>query len=201
MQILVAGSTGNTGTRLVRELDARGHQTVALVRSSSDTSGLPDSARQRTGDLVDLDEDVTEGCDVVVFAAGAGGDSSDEMTDKVDRDGAKRLIDLSVAGDVRRFVMLSSIGAGDPNPEGDLAHYLKAKHAADEHLKSSDLEYVILRPVALTDEDGSGEIRLGDDVDPEGEAARGDVARLLADAAEKPEWAGKILRMESMMRP
>lgn len=198
MQILVAGSTGKTGMRLVRELEARGHQPVALVRSSSDTSGLPGTVKQRQADLTDLAQDVTDGCEVVVFAAGAGGNSSEDMTDKVDRDGAKRLIDLSVASGVRRFVMLSSIGAGDPNPTGDLAHYLKAKHAADKHLTSTDLEYVILRPVALTDDDGGGDIRLGDDVDPAGEAARGDVARLLADAAEAPDWVGKILRMESV---
>ena len=198
MQILVAGSTGNTGTRLVRELQARGHDPIALVRASSDTSGLPDTVKQRKGDLTNLDAGVTEGCEVVVFAAGAGGGSSEEMTDKVDRDGAKRLIDLSVAGDVRRFVMLSSIGADDPDPQGDLAHYLKAKHAADEHLRSSGLEYAILRPVALTDDDGSGDVRLGDDVDPEGEAARGDVARLLADAVDTPDWDGKILLMESV---
>lgn len=200
MQILVAGSTGNTGLRLVRELKARGHDPIALVRSSSDTSGLPDGVERRKGDLTDLAEGVTAGCEVVVFAAGAGGGSSEEMTDKVDRDGAKRLIDLSVAGDVRRFVMLSSIGAGDPEPQGDLAHYLKAKHAADEHLKSSPIEFAILRPVALTDDDGNGAIRLGDNVDPKGEAARGDVARLLADAAEAPDWVGKILRMESVTR-
>lgn len=200
MQILVAGSTGNTGARLVRELQARGHDPIALVRASSDTSGLPGTVTQRQGDLTDLDENVTDGCEVVVFAAGAGGGTSEEMTDKVDRDGAKRLIDLSVTSAVRRFVMLSSIGAGDPNPQGDLAHYLKAKHAADEHLKSSDLEYVIVRPVALTDDAGGGDIRLGDDVDPEGEAARGDVARLLADAVETSEHIGKIVRMESVTK-
>ncbi|KPF64960.1 SDR family oxidoreductase [Porphyrobacter sp. AAP60] len=201
MQILVAGSTGNTGTRLVRELQARGHDPIALVRTSSDTSGLPATVKQREGDLTNLADNVTAGCEVVVFAAGAGGGSSEEMTDKVDRDGAKRLIDLSATSGVRRFVMLSSIGAGDPDPDGDLAHYLKAKHEADEHLKSSDLEYAILRPVALTDDDGSGDVRLGDNVDPQGEAARGDVARLLADAAEQSDWAGKVLRMESIKQP
>lgn len=198
MQILVAGSTGNTGARLVRELHARGHNPIALVRGSSDTSGLPEAVAQREGDLTDLADDVTDGCEIVVFAAGAGGEASDEMTNKVDRDGAKRLIDLSVKNHVRRFVMLSSIGAGNPDPEGDLAHYLKAKHDADEYLKSTDLEYVILRPVALTDADGNGNTRLGDAVDPKGEAARGDVAKLLADAAEGPEWVGKILEMESL---
>lgn len=198
MQILVAGATGNTGARLVHELHARGHRPIALVRASSDTSGLPEGALQRLGDLTDLADDVTDGCEVVVFAAGAGGEAAPEMTDKVDRDGAKRLIDLSANNDVRRFVMLSSIGADDPNPDGDLAHYLRAKHDADEHLKSTDLEYAILRPVALTDEDGVGNTRLGDNVDPKGEAARGDVARLLADAAERSDWVGKILEMESL---
>lgn len=198
MQILVAGSTGKTGTRLVRELHRRGHLPIALVRDSSDTSDLPDTVEQRVGDLTQLAPDVVDGCEVVIFAAGAGGEASEDMTDKVDRDGAKRLIDLSVARNVRRFVMLSSIGADDPDPQGDLAHYLRAKHAADEHLKSSDLEYAVLRPVALTDDNGGGAIRLGDEVDPAGRAARGDVARMLADAAETAEWSGRIAAMESI---
>ncbi|MXP36141.1 NAD(P)H-binding protein [Erythrobacter citreus] len=198
MQVLVAGATGNTGQRLVRELHERGLNPVAMVRESSDTSGLPEGVAQRQADLTDLSDDVTEGCDVVVFAAGSGGDTSAEMTDKVDRDGAKKLIDLSVANGVRRFVMLSSIGAGDPDPDHELGHYLQAKHEADEHLKATDLEYAILRPVALTDERGTGEVRLGENVDPKGEAARGDVAKLLADAAESPEWVGKVLHMESV---
>ena len=108
MQVLVAGSTGNTGQRLVRELHERGLNPVAMVRESSDTSGLPEGVAQRQADLTDLSDDVTEGCDVVVFAAGSGGDTSAEMTDKVDRDGAKKLIDLSVANGVRRFVLDSS---------------------------------------------------------------------------------------------
>ncbi|WP_324827758.1 SDR family oxidoreductase [Qipengyuania zhejiangensis] len=198
MKILIAGSTGKTGLRLVRELQTRGHSPIAMVRESSDTSGLPEGVEQRRGDLTDLDDDVTQGCEVVVFAAGSGGDTSPEMTDKVDRDGAKALVDLSVSSGVRRFVMLSSIGAGDPDPQSDLAHYLEAKHAADEHLMATDLEYAILRPVALTDDDGTGDVRLGENADPEGEAARGDVARILADAAEAPEWAGKVLEMESV---
>ncbi|NCP13877.1 MAG: SDR family oxidoreductase [Sphingomonadales bacterium] len=198
MNILVAGATGKTGTRLVKELQTRGHTPIALVRASSDTASLPETVQQREGDLTDLDDNVTEGCDVVVFAAGAGGGSSEEMTDKVDRDGAIKLIDIAAKNGVRRFVMLSSIGAGDPDPGSDLAHYLQAKHAADEHLMAASLEYAILRPVALTSSDGGGEVRLGEDVDPQGQAARGDVARLLADAVEDPEWAGRVTRMESI---
>ena len=197
MKILVAGSTGNTGARLVKELQNRGHDTVALVRSSSDTSVLPEEVTVREGDLTDLQDDVTDGCEVVIFAAGSGGDTSEEMTDKVDRDGAIKLIDIADKSEVRRFVMLSSVGADNPDPDSDLAHYLEAKHAADEHLKQSSLEYAILRPVALTDDGPTGSVRLGDDVDPKGKAARGDVAQLLADAAEQEEWAGSVKLMET----
>ncbi|MCA0978140.1 SDR family oxidoreductase [Qipengyuania flava] len=197
MKILVAGATGNTGARLVNELADRGHEPVALVRQSSDTSKLPGKAKQRQGDLTDLQDDVTDGCEVVIFAAGSGGNTSAEMTDKVDRDGAIKLIDIAEKSDVRRFVMLSSVGADDPDPDSELAHYLEAKHAADEHLKKSSLEYAILRPVSLTDDGPTGSVRLGDDVDPKGKAARGDVAVLLADAAEQNEWTGAIKLMET----
>lgn len=198
MKILVAGSTGNTGLRVVQELHDRGHDPVAMVRESSDTAALPEAVEQRQGDLTDLADDVVDGCEVVVFAAGSGGGTSAEMTDKVDRDGAKALIDLSVSKGVRRFVMLSSIGAGNPDPDSELAHYLRAKHDADEHLMATGLEYAILRPVALTDGEATGEIRLGENVDPKGKAARGDVAKVLADAAESPEWVGKVLELETI---
>ncbi|QZD86442.1 SDR family oxidoreductase [Qipengyuania psychrotolerans] len=198
MKILVAGATGNTGTRLVQELCNRGHEPVALVRSSSDTSQLPEAAEQRLGDLTDLDDSVAHDCEVVIFAAGSGGDTDAEMTDKVDRDGAIRLIEIAEKSDVRRFVMLSSVGAENPDPDSELAHYLEAKHAADERLKSSSIEYAILRPVALTDDDATGSVRLGDDVDPQGKAARGDVAVVLANAAEDDAWNGKVSLMETI---
>lgn len=197
MNILIAGATGNTGLRLTRELAKRGHDTVALVRENSDTEGLPKGTEQRLADLTDLDDSVTEGCDVVIFAAGSGGGTSEEMTDKVDRDGAIRLIEIAEQTGVRRFVMLSSIGADDPPEDSDLKHYLEAKHAADERLMASSLEYAILRPVSLTDDGPTGNVVLGDHVDPGAKATRGDVAMLLADAAESDEWVGKVTLMQT----
>jgi uncharacterized protein YbjT (DUF2867 family) len=198
MQILVAGATGKTGLRLVRELTANGHSPIALVRSSSDTSSLPADVTLRQGDLTDLQEGVCDGCDAVVFAAGSGGSTGPEMTDKVDRDGAKRLVDLAAQSGVSRFVMLSSVGAENPDPESKLAHYLQAKHDADEHLKASGLSYAIVRPVSLTNDDGTRDMRFGEDVDAKGKAARGDVAAVLASAVDDPDWTGKVLSMQSV---
>ena len=198
MKILIAGSTGKTGIRLTRQLEDAGHELVAMHRSSSDTSKLPEGVAKREADLTQLPDDVCEGAEVVVFSAGSGGDTSAEMTDKVDRDGAKKLIDLAAKSGVGHFVMLSSVGADDPDPESDLAHYLQAKHEADEHLKASGLSYTIVRPVSLTDDDGSRNMRLGEEVNPQGKAARGDVAAILARAATDASLAGKVFLMESL---
>ena len=199
MNILVAGATGKTGLRLIEQLKTNGHTPIALVRESSDTGSLPADVTLRHGDLTDLQSGVCKDCDAVIFAAGSGGNTGPEMTDKVDRDGAKRLIDLAAEAKVSRFVMLSSVGAEDPDPNSELAHYLQAKHDADEHLKGSGLSYAILRPVSLTDDDGKREMRFGDEVDPMGKAARGDVAAVLANAVEDEEWTGKALLMESVL--
>ncbi len=198
MKVLVAGATGKTGRRLLDELIARGHQTVALVRPSSDTNSLPADVELRPGDLTDLAETVCDGCDAVIFAAGSGGSTSADMTDKVDRDGAKRLVDIAAKVKISRFVMLSSVGADNPNPDSEIAHYLQAKHDADEHLKASGLCYAILRPVSLTNEDGAREMRFGDEVDVHAKAARGDVAAILADAVDASLWANKTSLMQSV---
>lgn len=197
MNILVAGATGKTGLKLVQNLVDQGHKPTALVRESSDTSDLPSGVDKRQGDLTDLQAGVCDGMDAVIFAAGSGGSTGPDMTDKVDRDGARRLVDLAVDAGVRRFVMLSSVGADQVNPEGKLAHYLKAKYEADEHLKASGLTYAILRPVALTDDGRSDRVILGEDVDKGAEASRADVAHLLAEAATTGRFDGKALNMQS----
>jgi uncharacterized protein YbjT (DUF2867 family) len=197
MNILIAGATGKTGLHLVRELIDQGHTPTALVRESSDTGDLPQGTALRQGDLTDLQTGVCEGMDAVIFAAGSGGSTGPEMTDKVDRDGARRLIDLARSAGVQRFVMLSSVGADQTDPTGDMAHYLKAKHAADEHLKASGLTYAILRHVALTNDGSSDDVILGEKVDKTAHASRADVAHLLAEAATTGRYDGMALNMQS----
>tara|TARA_R110001599_G_C12276798_1_gene662645 strand:+ start:14705 stop:15301 length:597 start_codon:yes stop_codon:yes gene_type:complete len=198
MNILIAGATGKTGLRLIGELKSRGHYPIALVRESSDTSVLPSDVELRHGDLTELQKDVCDGCDAVIFAAGSGGGTGADMTEKVDRDGAKNLVDIAATAKVTRFVMLSSVGADKPDPDSKLAHYLQAKHDADEHLKASGLSYAIVRPVSLTDENGTRDLRFGRDVDVKGNAARGDVAAVLAEAVDDEKWGDLTLTMQSI---
>lgn len=195
--ILIAGATGKTGRILTQVLADQGHNVMALVRDGSDTSVLPEATSLRQADLTDLQTGVCDGADVVIFAAGSGGSTGPEMTEKVDRQGAMRLVDLAKQAGAERFVMLSSIGADQSDPSGDMAHYLKAKHDADEHLKASGLTYAILRPVALTDGGRSDDVILGSDVDISAEASRADVAHVLATAATTGKFDDKALNMQS----
>ena len=197
MHILIAGATGKTGRRIASEILERGHTPVALVRDGSDTSTLPEGTETRSGDLTDLDDDVCAGMDAVIFAAGSGSKTGPEMTQKVDRDGAIRLVDLAKEARVSRFVMLSGIGADQPDPDSKIVHYLEAKHAADTHLAVSGLPHVIVRPVSLTDDGPTGDVVLGPDVDRGAKATRGDVAALLAEAAISGRYDDQDFDMQS----
>ncbi|WP_217351051.1 SDR family oxidoreductase [Shewanella sp. Arc9-LZ] len=197
MNILVAGATGKTGQLLAQYLIEQGHKPIALVRESSDTSSLPQGVELRHGDLTDLETGLCDCMDAVIFAAGSGGSTGPEMTKKVDRDGAKRLIDLAKESGVKRFVMLSSIGADQSNPTGDMAPYLNAKHEADEYLKASGVTYSILRPVALTNKSRGTDVILGEDVDKSAKASRADVAHVLVEAATTGRYDGMVQNMQS----
>ncbi|MEO1168111.1 MAG: SDR family oxidoreductase [Pseudomonadota bacterium] len=202
MRILIAGATGGTGNRLARQLVDCGHRPIALVRESSDLSVLPDGCDTRAGDLADLPEDVARGVDAIVFAAGSGSGTSSEMTRLIDRDGAIALIDAAEEARVGRFVMLSSVGAdaSEDAPEG-MTVYLAAKRAADDYLAAAQIDHVIVRPVALTDEDGNGTVTLGDTVDRKGEISRGDVAHVLRCALTMPGAGGRTFEVAAGDKP
>mgnify|MGYP001014959852 FL=1 len=129
--------------------------------------------------LADLKDNVdgafNKSIDKVVFAAGSGG----KDVVNVDQEGAKKLVDVSIKNNVKKFVMLSSLGADKPEEANQLQDYLKAKHNADEYLKSKDLNYSIVRPGSLTNEPAANKIELKQHLDKHGEISRNDVAQTL----------------------
>jgi uncharacterized protein YbjT (DUF2867 family) len=70
-------------------------------------------------------------------------------------------------------------GAEDPPEGGDLSIYLRAKADADAAVQASDREWTILRPGPLTDDPGTGHVRLGP-TPGQGSVTRDDVAAVLA---------------------
>ena len=198
--VLVAGAHGQVGQHVTELLAERDQTARAMVRDPDQT----DEMEALGGDPVVADltadvDDAVEGADAIIFAAGSGGDAVYD----VDRDGAINLIDAAEDAGVDRFVMLSSMGADDPESGPDaLEDYLTAKAEADEYLRQSDLEYTIVRPGELTNDDGMGTIEVGDDIGLDaGDVSREDVARTLVVALEHDELIGETFELLSGDEP
>ncbi len=130
------------------------------------------------------------GHDAVVFAVGSQG----EAVEKVDRDGAINLCDATKRAGISRFVLLSSMGAGHPEDAEQIQEYMHAKHEADEYVMQSGLDWTILRPGSLTDEDSVGAIKTGKRLIGEAEdleVARADVARVIVSSLVEPKTVGQ----------
>jgi len=178
--ILVAGANGTTGKQIVNLLKSSQYfNPIAMVRKEDQAEQFKNKNVDTV--LADLTEDLThtiKNVDKVIFAAGSGGKNVVE----VDQEGAKRLIAVSKMANVNRFVMLSSMGADNPEAAEDLQDYLKAKQNADEHLRQSGLNYVIVRPGTLNNFESKGRINLKEKLDTQGEISRADVAQTLVRA-------------------
>jgi uncharacterized protein YbjT (DUF2867 family) len=194
MDVLVAGGHGKIALRLLRLLAADGHRARGLVRKPGQAADLEAlGAVAVLGDLeadASLDEYV-RGADAVVFAAGAGPGSGPERKRTVDLGGAVKLVDAALAVGVRRYVMVSSIGADRPDAaSGSMRPYLEAKAEADRYLIASGLEYTIIRPGSLTEDPGTGRVRVSRELGDRGDVPRDDVAAVIAELLDAPNTIG-----------
>ena len=191
MRVLIAGAHGKTARRLVRILAGDGHEVRGLVRKEEQMGAVEEDGAEPV--LVDLETeeaaggvgDAVEGCDAIVFAAGAGPGSGDERKETMDYGGAAKLVNAAEERGVRRYLMLSAMGAADPEqgPEA-MRPYLRAKARADERLEGSSLDYTVIRPGSLTEDQGTGNIEAAEKLGRRGEIPREDVARTFAAALE-----------------
>ncbi|TIW05883.1 MAG: NAD-dependent dehydratase, partial [Mesorhizobium sp.] len=119
------------------------------------------------GDLVAMSVDdlaaAMRGCDAIVFSAGAGGTESDAATSQVDGDGPGKLAAAAKRAGVRRFLLVSVFPEAwrERRMDDSFEHYMVEKKKAETQLVLTDLDWLILRPSALTNEPGTGEVDLG----------------------------------------
>lgn len=203
MRVVIAGGHGQIARRLERLLTAGGHEPVGIVRRPEQAEDL----RKDGADAVVLDlESATvgevaaalQGADAAVFAAGAGPGSGVDRKDTVDRAAAVLLADAAERAGVRRFVIVSSMGA-DARHEGDEVFdvYLRAKGAADDDVRGRQaLDWTVLRPGMLTNDAGNGLVRL-EARTGRGPVPRDDVAAVLAELLDTPGTAGLTLELVS----
>ena len=198
MEVLIAGAHGKVARHLTRLLAAGGDTARGLIRNPAHAPDL--EADGGIAVLCDLERDDVRahvgGADAIVFAAGAGPGSGPEHKRTVDYGGAVACIEAAEALGVDRFVMVSSIGAHDPEggPES-MRPYLRAKAEADERLQRSGLTWTIVRPGGLQDEPGTGRVDVSTALGRSGPVPRADVALVLLETLRADNTAGLVFEV------
>ncbi|MGD9736845.1 MAG: SDR family oxidoreductase [Solirubrobacterales bacterium] len=205
IEVAIAGGHGRIALLLGKLLSDEGHNVLGLIRNPEHEADLHAAGVEPV--LCDLEGDddlaaAVKGADAVVFAAGAGPGSGAERKRTMDLGGAVKLIEAAKETGIRRYLMVSAMGAADPPPPGEggvFGEYLRAKAAADQALEASGLEYTIVRPGGLTDEPPTGRVELGSGLD-RGQIPRADVAAILHDCLFLPhtiDWTFEAVSGET----
>lgn len=175
--ILICGANGATG-RLITNLinDHINYEAIAMIRKQSQSTYFKDRGiKTAVADLTEDLGDILPKIDKVIFAAGSKG----KDVTGVDQNGAKKMIDAAKKLGVKKFVMLSTMGADNPSISDELKEYLQAKQNADKYLKQSGLNYCIVRPGMLTNDKPTDKIDLAEKLGKFGKITRTDVAKTL----------------------
>ena len=196
MRVAIAGGHGQIALRLAKIMSERGDEVVALIRNPDHADEVRNAgAEPAVVDLEHASEDevanAINGSDAVVFAAGAGPGSGSERKETMDYGGAVKLIAAAKQAGVERYVIVSSMGA-NPNATGDdtFSVYLSAKGRADDAVRASGLDATVIRPGGLTNDAGTGRVRLGEKL-PRGQVTRDDVAAVLVAVLDSPSTIGR----------
>ena len=148
--IVLVGVTGRLGKALAERLLLQGIPFRGACRNRTKANSLAD----RGVDVVQIDlntrsslaEALAGSTKVISCIHGLLG-ASQASIERIDIRGQRALIDAAVDAAVERFVFISALGASPDHP----SEFWRAKASAEQHLKSSGLTHVILRPSAFMD--------------------------------------------------
>jgi uncharacterized protein YbjT (DUF2867 family) len=203
VRVVVAGGHGQIGLRLTALLAGRGDVVTGVVRNPDHRADVEGAGG--TAVVVDLEAATAADlaphladADAVVFAAGAGPTSGAARKDTVDRAAAVLLADAAELAGVHRYLLVSAMGVDDePAADGGevWVAYLRAKRAAEEAVRATALDWTVLRPGRLTDDPGTGLVRLVPPPVERGAVTRDDTAAVLAALLDAPRTAGLTLEL------
>ena len=161
MKITVFGTSGKTGRLLIEEALASGHEVVAYARTKESINTVHPKLKVVVGQLSNKEKlkSAISGSDACISTL--GGSSMTKHSTEI-MEGIANIIAIMEELNVKRFIYMSSIGAGKsrnfmPQPVrffiADLMLRVPlADHTANENrIMNSKLEWTIIRPGGLTD--------------------------------------------------
>jgi putative NADH-flavin reductase len=200
MKLTIFGATGTTGTTVAAQALAAGHDVTAVVRDASRLT-IPDHSRLRvvTADVMDPASisQAVEGADAVISAVGPRGTGPTTVI----RDSVHSIIAAMDKAGTRRFVEVSGSIVAD---EGEspymrylvkplarrtfLRHVSADMRAGENEIRSSDLDWTIVRPPSLNDKQATGSYRTAIDKNlPHGfSVSRADLAACMLGLVDDP---------------
>ncbi len=198
--IVLFGATGKTGLALSKLISGKNLELFATVRPGRDF-GLLESfgAKILIVDALDQDQvhtalkDLNKDSIIVSLVGGR----HPELGMRIDHPANKNIIETSVELGFSRFIFITSIGSGESKPQ--LPKILKPilgpiadeKTKAENVLRASKLDYTIIRPGQLTDEEVSGDGILTEECIL-GTMSREDLALMIMKCIEDGKTIGKI---------
>ncbi|WP_125584132.1 SDR family oxidoreductase [Levilactobacillus cerevisiae] len=201
MRVLIVGANGHVGRLLIAQLLAKGDEPIAGLRPEEDGEDWEDQGiTVRRIDLLEKPERIAStmmDTEAIIFAAGSGGRTRDDMTLLIDLDGAVKTMQAAEIAGVQRFLMISMLFAEDRNRWADpLKPLYVAKFYADNWLvHQTHLDYTIVQPGALSFHPGTGLVK--SDPLAVGSISREDLARFLVAALHAPATIGKTVPLLS----
>lgn len=184
MKVCVVGANGQIGKQVVELLkESSKHTPIAMVRKQEQVAHFENlgvvTVLADIADSVDKIAEAFTGFDAIVFTAGSGGHTGPDQTLLIDLDGAVKTVEAAEKTGVKRFVMVSALGANQREKWNEaIRPYYVAKHYADRILEQSDLTYTIVRPGGLLNEEGTGKVAIGENL-TRNTIPRADVAKVI----------------------
>src|SRR5882724_10804603 len=133
VNVVIVGGHGKIAMRLSKILAGRGDSPRGIIRKTEQADELEAiGAEPIVLDIENVEiDDAVAGADAVVFAAGAGPGSGPARKLTVDYAGAVNLANAAQTHDVRRYLIVSAIGANHPERgSGEMGPYYEAKAKA-----------------------------------------------------------------------
>ena len=208
MKLLVLGGTGGTGSQLVTQALAAGHDVTVLARDRSRVTTQHPNLRVIEGSVESggpLNE-AMHGQDAVISAIGRG---KTFKADNLMKRSVPAILNAMAQNGVRRLLLESALGVGDSYADSPILAKLffrtllrgiyADKLVADNMVRESDSDWTIVQPTVLTDGPLTRQYRAGEHLALTGmpSVSRADVAHYILGRVNDPETFGKTIVVSS----